>query len=246
VEIRGRAIAYEVQLSTISLEAARIRTEALQQSGFEVLWVTQDVTWVDRLPAVGLRAEAEQPERYRTTEVHGLYYSVMEGCLSSDPKTGELRPGVRRPALSTFLRDHLAQSVEWGPVRQVTDGVQNGWAAMDDWKRHIAWQAKRITELEARLHAQADTRARLQRQLDALRADTRSLQSDLTETQAELERRSNALDRERMRLAEANERCLVADDAAQQWQHMYAALKEELGATALRRWMFRASLCRTD
>ncbi|MGY5883440.1 competence protein CoiA family protein [Modestobacter lacusdianchii] len=242
VEVPGRKVAYEVQLSAIPLHAARLRTELLQHHGYEVLWVTRNVDWVDQLPAVGLRAETEQPDRYRTTEVHGLHYSVMEGYLSLDRRTGRLQPGARRPALATFLRDHLAQTLDWGPVQQNSDGMQNGWASMDDWKRHTEWQARRIAELETMLHEVADARSGLQRQLGALDAAARGRQRDLVEAQEQLDQRTSELDRERGYVAEAEQRCLAAGRTAAQWRHAYEALRGELSSTAFRRWKFRALL----
>ncbi|MGY1835063.1 hypothetical protein ACI79P_08135 [Blastococcus sp. SYSU DS0510] len=242
VEIQGRKLAYEVQLSPIPLETAHRRTESLQHQGYEVLWVTRNVNWVDRLPSVGLRAETEKPDHYATTEVHGVYYSVMEGYLSLDRRTRRLQPGLRRPALATFLRDHLAKTVDWGPVQQTADGVQNGWASMTDWKQHTEWQARRIAELEARLDEGAGVRSDLRRRLGALDATARRWQRDLVEAQAALDQRTSELDHERARVAEAEQRFLAASRTASQWRHRYEALQKELMSTAYRRWRFRASL----
>ncbi|MFQ1002812.1 competence protein CoiA family protein [Modestobacter sp. SSW1-42] len=156
--VSGRRIALEVQLSPLSLDEAVRRTGLLAAGGHEVLWLTRNRDWVDQLPAVGLHVEEEQP-RYATTEVHGRFYSVREGFLTADSH-GRIAPG-KRPALETFLRHFVAGRVQWAVAGADRHGEHSGWATMDSWRQHTAWQARRLHDLESRLRAAESDRQRL-------------------------------------------------------------------------------------
>jgi hypothetical protein len=239
VEAGGRRLAYEVQLSPISLALARQRTETLRASGFRVLWLTRNVDWVDGLPGVGLLEEGERPAAYVTTQVHGRFYSVMEGCLAWHPERARLLPGLRRPAMETFLRKHLHGQVESGPYTSGRTGMRSGWATMDDWRRHMEWQARRIAELEANVRLEDEARLEEQRKLagfhDQIEQERRQREAASVEA-AQLAVELKAAGR---RFVHVDEECREAVETARRWKDAHQRLSAAVAASPLRRRKFK-------
>jgi hypothetical protein len=229
-EYRGRLIAYEVQLSAIPFAEARERTEKLQALGYEVVWLARNLNWVDRLPAVGLHVQDKSAPK--TTDVHGRYYFVREACLACEPTSGELRPGRIRAALEVFLRLHLSQEVQWGSVRYDSYGFQWGWAKMDDWQRHLDWQAKRLAELEAEAQAHVEKHRRLEALLE-------TRQVELARAQADLRTQETTLQVVQGQAEETSRRSREAYAETDQCKRELRSMRQRLQATALGRHELR-------
>jgi hypothetical protein len=142
--------------------------------------------------------EEERP-RFTTTEVHGRFYSVREGFLSS-ASSGQLVPGRKRPALETVLRQIVGGRVQWARAGVDQRGEHWGWATMEDWRQHTEWQAKRLLHLESRVKASESRQQRLE---------------------ASLEQRERELNRA---LAELHDEQLRSRDLGQQLQHTNSVL----------------------
>jgi len=217
--VHGRRLAIEIQVSYIRLSEAQRRTELLTANGYDVVWLTRNLDWVDQMPAVGLHVEEERP-RYRTTEVHGRFYSVREGILSCGT-SGRLVPGVKRPALDTFLKHYVGQSTRWAAVGCDGHGEHFGWAMTDDWQQHMGWQAKQLREFTNERTQQESRLRLLQSSLEDRERDLRLVTRELSNE------RANARDL-RERLAVSISRTRHAHDGISQREHQLRLVQAEL------------------
>ncbi|WP_328712283.1 hypothetical protein [Nocardia salmonicida] len=158
----GRRLAVEIQWSPLKFELARERTADLLRGGADqVLWLTRDYSWVEKLPALGVRNF--DPARDG--------YSTDSGFLAMTPSRG-LRV-VDRP-VDQALRALLDGEIAWA----YRDSKKAGWATVTDWAQHTKQQADEIERLRRDLKESTDKRVKLgetvgkqSRLIDALKSD---------------------------------------------------------------------------
>lgn len=139
---QGRSYAVEIQWSSLSFEDARARTEHHRDAtGAEVLRLTRACSWVEKLPALGVKSF--------TPTAGGHYFA----------HTGHLRPsrravlGVEPIAIRSFFEAWIDGELASG----YRDTEKAGWATVVDWTTYTAEQADDIAALRRDLK-NADTR----------------------------------------------------------------------------------------
>ncbi|QIS13634.1 hypothetical protein [Nocardia arthritidis] len=134
----GRAFAVEIQYSDLDYSTARERTQGLRAAGCEVLWLTRNCDWVEKLPALGVKHFDPPDSGYRA---HIGYLAMNAG--------NRLR--VQTYDLDRFFAQWIDNAVAWA----YRDRNTGGWATVTDWEQHTKQQADTIGEQRRQLEAAA-------------------------------------------------------------------------------------------
>ncbi|MFB8001526.1 competence protein CoiA family protein [Nocardia sp. NPDC056000] len=173
----GRGYAVEIQWSPLTVEEARARTVHHRGAGAdEVVWLTRSCTWVEQLPALGIKS---------FTPAAGGHYFAHTGYLRHG-RRAELR--VEPVAVRQFFDAWLAGELAWG----YRETEKAGWATVTDWTAYTAEQAENIEQMRRRVEV-ADKRNAMQgnairkqnERIDALTAQSSRYKRDLDTRTAE-------------------------------------------------------------
>jgi hypothetical protein len=154
--IDGRGYAVEIQWSPLTYAEASARTHDLFAAGAdEVLWLTRTCSWIEKLPALGIRS-------FQGT---GEDYQAHTGVLAHRPQLG-LRPAQAPVSIRRALHAWTASELVWA----YQDHKKAGWATVTDWKLHTRAQADEILQRKRQLSAALEERDSLKRQLHQAQA----------------------------------------------------------------------------
>ncbi|MFF0637711.1 hypothetical protein ACFYTS_35060 [Nocardia sp. NPDC004151] len=194
----GRGYAVEIQWSPLTVEEARARTEHHRAAGAdEVLWLTRSCTWVEQLPALGIKSF--------TPTAGGGHYFAHTGYLRHG-RRAELR--VEPIAVRQFLDVWIGGELAWG----YRETEKAGWATMTDWTAYTSEQADEIDQMRrkveaanARVAKQAEAIGKQNMRIDALIAEGARHKRDLTARTGERDTVTADLVAANTDLAEANQ-----------------------------------------
>lgn len=154
--IDGRGYAVEVQWSPLTYTEASARTGDLLAAGAdEVLWLTRTCSWIEKLPALGIKS----------FQGAGEDYQAHTGVLIHRPQSG-LRPTRAAVSIRRALHAWTAGELAWA----YQDHKKAGWATVTDWKLHTRAQADEILQRKRQLSAALAERDDLKRQLQCAQA----------------------------------------------------------------------------
>ncbi len=154
--IDGRGYAVEVQWSPLTYTEAAARTRDLFAAGAdEVLWLTRTCSWIEKLPALGIKS-------FQGT---GEDYQAHTGALTHRPQSG-LQPARTPVSIRRALHAWTAGELAWA----YQDHKKAGWATVTDWKLHTRAQADEILQRKRQLFAALEERDSLKRQLQQAQA----------------------------------------------------------------------------
>jgi len=127
-----------IQWSPLDYVDASIRTRHLRAAGADaVLWLTRSCSWIEQLPALGIKS-FDPAESDPTT-------ARTPGSSSSGPVPGCGSPRPRCVTCSGWVTDEL--------VWAFRDHKKAGWATVTDWQQHTKQQTDLIEGLRKKVAA---------------------------------------------------------------------------------------------
>ncbi|MGA6209305.1 hypothetical protein ACPESR_31565 [Nocardia testacea] len=193
--IDGRGYAVEVQWSPLTYTEASARTGDLLAAGAdEVLWLTRTCSWIEKLPALGIKS-------FQST---GEDYQAHTGVLTHRPQSG-LRPTQSPVSIRRALHAWTAGELAWA----YQDHKKAGWATVTDWKLHTRAQADEILQRKRQLSAALEERDDLKRQLQ-------QAQAAIDDHSATIDQQAETIDLEQKQRRNLNDRLDQLGETLQQ------------------------------
>ncbi|MGW0323952.1 competence protein CoiA family protein [Nocardia sp. NPDC003183] len=155
-ELGSRALAIEVQWSSLSRDDVHRHTAELAARGCSVVWLTWHCTWLTQVPALAI--DKFWPD---ATTATALEYSISQGLLFAND-SGLLAPRRQKQPLGRFFERWAHDEMAWG-YRKINRG---GWATVRDWEQETKRQTAVIATHESTIAARDQQIAGLNTTID--------------------------------------------------------------------------------